>query len=332
MAVRTPLYLNGTDLQEMSASMITAIIHRCVYLYGGNHSVRLAYVSNSGSLRRMLDRRDRPGTEANNNTSFSNNNPGNTFDNASSTQISHDKINQVTDSISQQTDTNSRLYPLFINGTDIQAMNRQDMLDTFIEPAIDLLVDGNDRDGTFEISTATSLTNHTLVNSLPIFTDTKFNVNFYSSSEVLPYNASAAGQSTVVQNYYLHQQNQGISGLGTSAVSTRPVIVNSSNELQVYDNTSFDAMLLYLIRDAAVNTTNYRINYEVEGGVGSETADVFSITDNVSTPQAKGTATNKTLNTQTKVNDQDGDVYRSVNFPAGGLETETTYTLKIYRK
>ena len=74
MAVRTPLYLNGTDLQEMSASMITAIIHRCVYLYGGSPSVRLAYVSNSGSLRRMLDRRDRPGTEANNSTTFSNNN------------------------------------------------------------------------------------------------------------------------------------------------------------------------------------------------------------------------------------------------------------------
>ena len=120
MAVRTPLYLNGTDLQEMSASMITDIINRCVFLYGGSPSVRLAYVSGSGSLRRMLDRRDRPGTEANNNTSFSNNSPGDAFDNSSTTEISHDKIDQVTDSISQQTDTNSRLYPLFVDGTDVQ--------------------------------------------------------------------------------------------------------------------------------------------------------------------------------------------------------------------
>ena len=333
MAVRTPVYLDGSDIRQMSSAQITAIKERCVYLFGGNPSVRLAYVSADGSLRRMLDRRDRPGTEDNNNTAFSNNNPGNVFDNAAETTVVHDKIDLVTDTNSQS-DTNQRLYPMFFQDsdagqTDLQAMSREDMLDTFIKPAIELLVAGNDRDGTYEISTASSLTDHTLVNSNPIFIDTKYNVNYYSSSEILPYDSNAAGQSTTVQNYYLHKQNQGIA-YGTPSVQA-PIQLTSTNDLQEYTASAFDNMLEGLIRDVAVNETGHRIKYEVEGGTGGETADISNISDNVSTPQAKGSATNKTLNGSQRVNDQDGDVYRSVNFPAGSLETETTYTLKIYR-
>lgn len=336
MAVRTPVYFNGSDIQEMSASMITAIIQRCTYLFAGNPSVNLSYVTNNGSLRRMLDLRDLPGTEDQNNTSFGSNNPGNTRAEASESAVTFDKINLVTDTVSQQTDTNSRLYPLYLDGTDLHAMNRQDMLDTFIEPAIDLLVDGNPRGGTYIISSSNSIADHTLVNSQPVFTDTIYNINFFggtgdNTEEILPYDSDAAGQSVVTTNgnYYLHKQNQGL-GIGDVAV-TKPLFVNSDEDLEEYSSANFDSMLQYLIRDAAVNVSGYRIKYEVEAGVGSETLDVFSISDNVSTPQAKGSATNKTLNGQHQINDQDDDVYRSINFPAGSEEVNTTYTLKIYR-
>ena len=39
-----------------------------------------------------------------------------------------------------------------------------------------------------------------------------------------------------------------------------------------------------------------------------------------------------TLDASVRINDQDGDTYKSQNMPTGSPETETTYTLKIYRK
>ena len=53
MAARRPLYVDGTDLREMSSAQITAIQQRCVYLFGGTPSVVLTRVSSSGSLNSM---------------------------------------------------------------------------------------------------------------------------------------------------------------------------------------------------------------------------------------------------------------------------------------
>ena len=57
-------------------------------------------------------------------------------------------------------------------------MTEADFVDTFIKPAIDLMVASSeavagDYGGTFTIHTGTSLTNHTLISSTAVFIDTR---------------------------------------------------------------------------------------------------------------------------------------------------------------
>ena len=63
------------------------------------------------------------------------------------------------------------------SGGNIQAMNQTDVNDTFLHPAIDLLVASfsskEGQGGTYTVGTATTLSNCTLVSSNPIFTDTR---------------------------------------------------------------------------------------------------------------------------------------------------------------
>lgn len=175
MTVRTPVYWDGSSIKQMSASQITTIKQRCVYLFGGaSRSVNLSYVASAGSLRRMLDTSDSPSAEVSNSTSFANNDGtlGNTTDAGTSTTYDHINLNLT--GASNPTDTNNKLYPLYYDGSgNLQAMSKTDMYDTFINDATNLLIDGNDRDGTYRISTqSSSLANHTLVNANPVFVDT----------------------------------------------------------------------------------------------------------------------------------------------------------------
>ena len=50
MAVRSPLYYNSGNLQEMSSAMVDQIVDQTVYQYSLNPSVSLSVVSSSGSL------------------------------------------------------------------------------------------------------------------------------------------------------------------------------------------------------------------------------------------------------------------------------------------
>lgn len=325
MAVRTPVYYDGTDIREVSSSDITKIKNRCVYLWGGSRSVNLSVVGSSGNLRRMVDHRDTASGVTNHVSSFQN--PGATTDRGAST--TYDRINQSTadGGAGDPGDTNNRKYPLFLNSGNLQAMSKQDMLDTFISPAIDILVDGNDRDGTYRIHTGTSLGSHTLISSTPVFIDQRFNTGFHglgaggsTTAELLP---AATDQPTTITNYYLHRTNQGVYD-GTPTFNI-PLFLRTDNDIQTYTQSAIDSILSDLIDWAASSQTGYRIRYEVQGtGV-----DGASYAGN----QRGSAMTDTTLNGSAVVNDQDGgDTYYSQRFPAGGSETETTYTLKIRKE
>ena len=331
MAVRTPVYWDGSSIAEMSASQITAIKQKCVYLFGGaSRSVNLSYdVGNSGGgIRRMLDTSDTPSAESLGGGAFPT--PGVTVDGGTST--TYDYIAETIGTPSDPTDTNNTLYPIFVDADGVlQAMSKTDMYDTFINDAIDLLVDGNDRDGTYRLSTQpTTLANHTLVNANPIFTDTRFDKTLHGSAtvtttdEFLPLPEVI---TTEIENWYLWRTNQGTS-YGVPSVQL-PLYINSNNELQEYSEAQLDTILENDLFYSAALRSPYRIQYDVEGsGV-----DAGSITDNVSTPQTRGDAvTDTTLDSSVIIQDNDGaDIYRSQRLPTGSPEIETTYTLKIYR-
>jgi len=172
--VRRPLYNDGNNLREMTSAMVTAIQNRCVYMYGSDPSVTLSVVGSSGTLDSMSDTRMQAGTDTTDATNFDT--EGETPNVSQVTPIVFDKISQVNASLSAPTDTANKLYPVYYDGSgSVQAMTATDMFDTFITQAIDSLIDGTDRDGTFRIHTATSLSDHTLISSTPVFTDTRAN-------------------------------------------------------------------------------------------------------------------------------------------------------------
>ena len=253
MAARRPLYNDGNNLREMSSSMITAIQNRCVYLYGGNPSVTLSVVGSSGTLDAITDTRLQAGAGTTDVTNFDT--AGET-PNISTVTVTFDKISHTNASLSAPTDTNNKLYPLYYNGTDVQAMNATDVFDTFIDPAITTLVDGNDRDGTFRIHTATSLSDHTLISSTPVFTDTRADVSAYAAGSI----PETKDQPTTINNYYLFRTNQ-----GSAPTITVPFQLNSSNDFQTYTASNFDAMLLAEIRHHTVNTSGSVITYSING-------------------------------------------------------------------
>ena len=338
MTVRTPVYWDGSSLKEMSASQITAIKERCVYLFGGSsRPVNLDYIASNGNLNAMTDTRDTAGNLTQTQTSssavrgFANNSPGNTNDAAVS--VTEDHIHQTVSSVSDPGDTNNVLYPLFVNGTSgLQAMSQTDMYDTFINDAIELLIDGNDRDGIYKLVVSTGDTsNATLVNSTPVFVDTRFNEAIHggatgtSEQEILPLSSVDQPDNGGARTWQIYRTNQG-TAYGTPSIQI-PVHANTDGSVQEYTAGGFDTVLENLLFYTAASRTPYRIRYDITGDDGT------TISDAVNTPVATNgdAVTDTTLDAQVRINDQDGGTYYSQNLPTGSGETETTYELKIYR-
>ncbi len=306
MAVRSPLYWDGSDLKEMSSAMITEIVDRTVYLYGSNPSANVTVVSSGGNISpNMTDTRMTAGAYSTRVDRFPT--EGETAEPGNVT-VTYDKISQSNNSVSAPTDTNNKAYPVYWNGTDIQAMNATDVFDTFIDPAIDDLIDGNDRSGTYRIHTSTSLSGHTLISGTAVFTDTRANTGAYTSGGI----PEALDQPTTISNYYLFRTDQ-----GSSPSVTVPLQIDSSNNLQEYSSSTLNSMLLAELRHHTVNTTGSRILYSVNGTGNNRGSGMVNTKLN-----GGGNYQQRPVNT----ND-----YRAQEFPNGTAVTVSTWFLKITR-
>jgi len=305
MAVRTPLRLNGGNLQEMTTTQINEIKSQVRYLYGTDPSVDLSVVSSGGNLGTISDTRktagagitrvDRFATEAETAE------PG-------TVTVNYSRINQSTENTSETADTSNRAFPVFNNNGNIQAMTLTDIYDTFIYPEIDILTDGNDRQGTYRIHTSTSLAGSTLISSTPVFSDTRANTGAYTAGGII----EATDQPFTVTNYYLFRVNAG------SAISySPPVFIRSDNDLQEYSTASFDAILKNCVRHVASEVAGSRIRYSLNG-TGTNRGSGMS-----------NTILNGSGNYQTRF--VTADDYRAQEFPNGTAVTADTYYLRIYQ-
>ena len=114
--------------------MVTAIQNRCVYMYGSDPSVTLSVVGSSGTLDSMSDTRLQAGAAATRADRFPT--EGETAEPTTVTVV-FDRISQVNASLSAPTDTNNKLYPVYYDGSNIQAMNSTDMFDYVYRRRID---------------------------------------------------------------------------------------------------------------------------------------------------------------------------------------------------
>ena len=180
MAIRAPIYYDAGELKEMTTAMVDTIINQCVYQYSLDTSVSLSVVASGGSLGSITDTRQQAGEVHTHISSFPNEA---TTNEPTTVTITYDKIQQTVSGGSPTSDS-GYLWPAYNTSTNhIQAMNLQDVKDTFLHPAINLLAAATTTSaqaGTYHINTATSVGGSTLVSATPVFINTQADPSLYT--------------------------------------------------------------------------------------------------------------------------------------------------------
>ena len=308
MAVRTPLKNDSGNIKQMTSAEVNEIIDQTVYQYSLNPSVTLSVVGSGGNMDAISDTRLQAGAASTSATAF----PSEaTTAEPSVVTVNYDRLNKAEASISPTTDT-GKIWPAYYTSAGhIQAMTITDVRDTFLHPAIDLLVSGStttQQAGTYTIATSTTLAGATNVDTTPIYADTRADTSAYTAGGI----GETLDQPTTITNYYLHR----IDGSDTSF--TNPFFINASNHLQEYATATFQSLLSEWIRyTAASSTDGYKITYSI-GSSGSGNTRGTAIVD---------TRLNGSGNYQQRF--VNADDYRAQEFPNGSPTTISTYNLRI---
>ena len=310
MAVRSPLYYNSGNLQEMTSTMVNEVIDQIVYQYSLNPSVVLSVVGTGGNLDAITDTRLQAGASSSSVSAF----PSEaTTAEPSVVTVTYDKISETRATITPTSDTGKTWPVYYTSGGAIQSMNLQDVKDTFLHPAIDLLQTSTtttQQAGTYHINTATSVAGSTEVSgsNTAVFSNTEANTALYTAGGI----GETLDQPQTLTNFYLQQ----VTGSDTSY--TLPLLLDASNNLQIYPEATFESLVQEWIRYTAVSSTDgYSLSYNI-GTSGSGNIRGTGMAD---------TRLNGSGNYQTRfVNTDD---YRAQEFPNGTSTTINTYYLRI---
>ena len=311
MAVRTPLYNNAGNIQEMSATQIQQIKDFCTLKYFTGNPVELQVDVGNGTIGSISDTRLQAGAASTSATAF----PSEaTTAEPSVVTVTQNNIKQVLATTPTLTNDTGNLYPVYYDSqNNIQAMNLQDMKDTFIHPVIDTLASTDNTSaqaGTYFISTSSTAADGTkqVVSATPVYTDTRADTTLYTAGGI----GETLDQPTNITQYYLHKN------IRTSETLTYPLKIRSDNDLQVYPNSDFDAMIENLmVYTALASTDGYTIRYEL----GTSTSN-FSKGTGIADTRLNGSG-----NYQTRF--VHADDYRAQEFPDGSPTTINTYYLRL---
>lgn len=309
MTARTPLIYNGSQLQLMKTSDLSNILSLAVYYYGLNPSRTLSVSGSGGNLSSISDTRLQAGAASTGSGSY----PSEaTTAEPSTVTTAYQRITQASSTSSITTSDTGKTFPVYWNGTQVQAMTEQDFIDTFIYPAINLLTAGtttSDQAGTYFISTSTSVSGATLVSSTPVYTDSRADTSLYSASSI----PEALDQPQTITNYYLHILDPVL------PTYNPPLYVDASNNVKQYSAAEIGALFQEYIRNQVVNSsTGYTITYNIDG---SGTLMGSAIVNTVLTG---GSGNYQTLFAG-------GSDYRAQEFPDGTPVTANTYSFKILK-
>ena len=315
MASVSPLYVDdNNDLVEMTSAEIVEVQKRAIYAYSQNVTAILTQVSGSGAnITGMDDTRLQAGATSQSTSAFVA--EGTTAEPGTVT-VSFDKINlaYTTSGVNQTADTGTT-FPVYYDSStgSVQAMSLDDMKDTFLHPAIDLMIVGTESAntaGTYTITdSATAATNYTKVSGsdTPVFIDTRADTSQYTSGGI----PETLDQPETITNYYLHRRDG-----SANTPSKMPIVIDSENNLQEMSSSTIDTVIGNWLRYTAANSTDgYKIVYTV-GTSGGNTRGTGMV----------DTKLDGSGNYQTR---QVSDDYRSQEFPNGSVATVTTYALRI---
>ena len=319
MAVVKPLFINSdNNLQEMTDAQVLLHKQKAIYQYSLDPSALLTVVSNSGAnMAAITDTRLRSGVSV---VSVSADPSASTSAPSATTDVSFDKIIFAYDTSSGQTEDNdNRAFPIYRNSDgDIRAMSLSDMKDTFLHPAIELMVvadtDNDDPNvaGTYRIHTVSSLTGFTEVSGAgtAIFTDTTS--TGFAAGSIGTAGTTQEGSSSSVQSFFLLRRN----GTDVDTNSIKLAQINSDGDIQEYSDGGTELLGNWLKFTAGQSGDGYKITYAIGASV-SGTQRGSAITNK----QLGSTVTSTTL--------VDANDYRAQQFPSGSATVTNTYLFKI---
>lgn len=305
MPLRRPLYVDSNEIKVMNATHLSRIRDRIVYMNGLSSSPNISVVGSNGNLNSIVDTRKQAGTYQTDPTNFD---TAAETPNISTVTVTYDKLDRGSPSGSDNLPHNSgKTYPVYYDGNDIKVMSALDWYDTFINPAIEILTDGNDRPGIYKVTNSlTPTSNHTLQSGTPIFTDTRANTSQYSAGGI----PETADQPTTIVNYYLHR---GDAALQSTQTHPFPLMLNTNNDLDTISPTDFSELIRETLQYWGNKTIQYYMN-EVGGNSRGVMTDTIL--------NGSGVYRTRYVNT----ND-----YRSQEHPNGSAVTASTYTFTIGR-
>ena len=306
MAIRAPLYYSAGNLREMTSPEVNEIITQTIYQYSLAPSVALSVVSSGGNVGSITDTRQQAGAHSTHASSF----PSEATTAAPSTvTVTYDKISQSINSGSAPTDS-GKTWPCYRTATNnIQAMSLQDVKDTFLHPAIDLLVSsslGTDQGGTYHINTSNSIAGSTLVDATPIFVNTQADTSAYSAGTIGDHDLD---NPTTIQNYYLHKLD------GNNQSTKTPLYVTAANDLREYVTADFNTLIGNALKYTAGSSADgYKITYSYSTGTNRGSGMADTILTGSGDYQSRHVG---------------GNDYRAQEFPNGSANTANTWFLKI---
>ena len=315
MTVRAPLkYVDANTMQEMSTAEVTAWVNHICYLYGGSPSVTLTVNTGSAqNLQAITDTRLQAGATSTNASAFV---AEGTTAEPTTVTVTYDRINQSYASISPTVDSGTT-WPVYwdTSSKSILAMPIADIKDTFLHPAINLLITASESAttaGTYTITTSVSAaTGYTNVSTDAVYLDTRADTSAYSAGGI----PETVDQPTTITSYFLHRKNQGSDGFGSLAT---PLTIADSGQTLTAQTTEgvIEGLFLEWIRETASESSDgYQIVYSVATS-GGNTRGTGMV----------DTKLNGAGNYQTR---QVADDYRSQEFPNGSAATIATYNLRI---
>ena len=303
--------------------MIDDIKTFCIFKYQTSGAVNLSVnSSNTGNLSDITDSRLQAGAQSTSASAFPNEA---TTAEPSVVNVTWNRITQQVSTVhSTLTADDGKRYPVYFDSqNNIQAMNAQDMKDTFIHPAFDIIFSTDtttQQAGTYFISTSTTPgtgTNRSvLVSSNPVYTDTRADTSAYTAGSI----PETQDQPTNITNYYLHRNDFASNPVPSM---TLPLYIRGDNDLQEYPTTgfpTFDQLIEnFMGHTAGYSTDGYTLRYEI----GTSTAN-YTKGSGIADTRLNGSG-----NYQTRF--VNADDYRAQEFPDGSPTTINTYYLRVVK-
>ena len=331
MTVRTPVKIDGTNIKEMSSSEVDDIIDAAIWFYadgmrytrGGVYLFRSdtgPYPAGEASIGSISDTRKIAGAATSDATNF--HTEAETGE-PSTTTDTYDKIIQHVENTTVKSwwSLDDAPFPVYIRSDgNIQTMNLDDIVDTFIEPAIDrYITDPTSYPCTYRIHSANTLTGYTLVDASPVFVDSRAKPSLYDSDgSGIP---ETLDQSVVVNNYYLFKKNR-----SASAPSfIEPLMLtefngtgNTAGNWNLREDFTLGSDLGSVMEHYACEVDGYKIRYRYSS-------------DGAGTNLGTGMADTILNGSGFYVTEQVEDDYRAQEFPDGTPVTANTYYLRAYK-